>query len=219
MPEIVFVLVVIAILGVLIWLSYKSKQKRFPFMFAVAALCFCAFYLFQYGNFFSVNLKPFSSEANFIREKKKQVIQDVKEIKKAKAEILAIKKRLQQTTTPVSPPTLKLTGRDTQTVDSGYCLTLQFTPSNNTPLESLEFTATVDDDSDVRILNFWPSVKGGSFAASKDSKQITRDGRRARLSYSPLSVGKPAVDITLSEKARIRIEGNCLKDAVIVSPE
>jgi len=219
MREIIFVVLAILALGILIYLSYKSKQKRFPIMFVVALPCFCALYLFQFGALSSLDLQPLPSEANFIREKKKEATQTVKEIHEAKAEILAIKKRLKGTIAPASRPTLKLTSQDTQTVHSNYCVTLQFTPSNNTPLESLEFTATVLDDSDARILNFWPSLKGGAFGSNKDSKRISRDGKRAHLSYAPLSLGKPIVDLTLSEKARIRIEGNCLKDPVVVSPK
>ena len=41
MPEIVFMVLAVAILGALVWSSYKTGQKRFPFMFAVALPCLC----------------------------------------------------------------------------------------------------------------------------------------------------------------------------------
>ena len=195
MREIIFVVLATLALGLLIYLSYKSRQKRFPIMFVLALPCFCALYLFQFGALSSLDLQPLPSEANVIREKKEEAIQDAKEIEEAKAEILAIKTRLKKMIAPASPPTLKLTDRDAQTLDSGYCVTVQFTPSKNQPLESIELTATVDDDSDARILNFWPSLKGGGFGSNKDSKRISRDGNGHVFHTHPFHLASPLLTL------------------------
>jgi len=219
MREIIFAAFTVASLGILIYLSYKSKQRRFPVMYAVTLLCLTAFYLFQYGNLSSFRIKALSTEANFIREKRNEVIQDVKEIEEAKADILAIKKELQQTKDLASPPILRLIDYAFEPLDSGYRFTPQFSPSKNEPLGAIEFTVTVDDNSDARILDFCPSLKGGAFSLNDDSIQIEEDGKRARLLYSSMSVGKPAFALTLSNKANITIKGNYLEKAIVLSPK
>lgn len=240
MREIVFVVIATVILGILLWLSYISEHKRFPTMFAVALLSLLAFYLFQYGNLSSFSLKALSAEASFIREKKQEVAQDAEaieeirgriekmlaesqtgqqEIEKAKTEILSIKKQLLETIALASPPVLQLTRKETQPLDTGYKITLQFTPSKNEPLGFITFTATVDHDSDTRILDFWPSLTGGAFSSGKDSKRIQEDGKKASLSYSLISVGRPTFDLTVSGKGQIKIEGNYLKEAFSLNAE
>lgn len=120
-------------------------------------------------------------------------------------------------TNQVNPPTLSLSGRKTKKLESGYKSTLQFTPSKNGPLDILIFHVSIDDDSDVRIVDFWPS--GGAFIAGPDSKNIASDGKKARLSYSLMSGSSPKFDLTLSGRARIKIEGNYLENEIIVSLE
>ncbi len=117
----------------------------------------------------------------------------------------------------VKPPTLSLSSRETKKLESGYKITLQFTPSKNEPLGIIIFQASIDDDSDVQIVDFWPS--GGAFISGKDSKKITSDGKKARLAYSLMSAGRPKFDLTLSGRARIKIEGNYLENEIIVSLE
>jgi hypothetical protein len=231
--EIIFLIVSISILGVLIWLSYKSHLKRFPTMFAVTLLCVVAYYLFQYGNLSSFSLKALSAEANFVREKKQEVAKDAKAVEairakveellldsqKSQAEILAINKQIEATAALAIPPTLTLTGKDTEVLTSGYKITLQFTPSKNEPLGSIVFVASIDDHSGAKILNFWPSIKGGAFSSGDDSKKISADGKSAQLSYSLISMGRPTFDLTLTKKARIRIEGNYFKNPIVVDTE
>ena len=120
-------------------------------------------------------------------------------------------------TNQVNAPTLSLSGRKTKKLESGYKSTLQFTPSNNGPLDILIFHASIDDDSDVQIVDFWPS--GGAFIAGEYSKNIASDGKKARLSYSLTSGNRPKFDLTLSGRARIKIEGSYLENEIIVSLE
>jgi hypothetical protein len=60
---------------------------------------------------------------------------------------------------------------------------------------------------------------GGAFIAGPDSKNITSAGKKARLSYSLMNGGYPQFDLTLSGRARIKIEGNYLENEIIVSLE
>ncbi len=78
MHDIVLVALAVAIIGTLVWLSWKSKQKRFPTMFVVSLLCFAAIYLFQYGNLSSFDVKVLSAQARFVREKRDEVLQDAR---------------------------------------------------------------------------------------------------------------------------------------------
>ncbi len=120
-------------------------------------------------------------------------------------------------TNQVNPPTLSLSGRKTKKLESGYKSTLQFTTSKNVSLDVLIFHASIDDDSDVQIVDLWPS--GGAFIAGKYSKNIASGGKKARLSYSLTSGSSPKFDLTLSGRARIKIEGNYLENEIIVSLE
>ncbi len=120
-------------------------------------------------------------------------------------------------TNQVNPPTLSLSGRKTKKLESGYKSTLQFTPSNNGPLDIIVFHASIDDDSDVQIVDFWPS--GGAFIVGENSKNIASDGKKAHLSYSLTSGNRPKFDLTLSRRARIKIEGKYLENEIIVSLE
>jgi len=118
-----------------------------------------------------------------------------------------------------SPPTLELTDIQNNIVENGHKITLQFTPSKNEPLGSIVFDVTIVADSETRVLDFWPSIEGGAFSSGPSSKKIQDDGRQARLQYSLVSVGRPTFDLTLSGEARIKVEGNYLKKAIILPPE
>lgn len=131
--------------------------------------------------------------------------------------VIASRKKEKILTNQVNPPTLSLSGRKTKKLESGYKCTLQFTPSNNGPLDIIVFHASIDDDSDVQIVDFWPS--GGAFIAGKYSKNIASGGKKARLAYSLMNGGRPKFDLTLSDRARIKIEGNYLENEIIVSLE
>jgi Ca2+/Na+ antiporter len=240
MREIVFFIFALCVLGALLLLSYKTKLKRYDTVFAVTLLALVAFYLFQYGNLSSFNLKALSAEASFVSQKKEQVTADAQaigavksqiedllaksrasqqEIEHTESEILALKKQLVETTAMASPPTLQLTGREVKTVESGYVITAQFTPSKNEPLGEINFIATIDDNSGARILDFRPTLGGGAFLSGKNSKKISDDGKQARLVYSLVSAGKPTFDLSVSGKPRVKIEGNFLKEAVVLTVE
>lgn len=237
MREVIFFLFTAFILGVLILMSIKSERNIFPIMFFVALLVLSAFYLFQFGPLASFSIKALSAEANFIREKKREVAQDAEaieaikrqveellsesrksqqEIETTKNEIIALQKELARTTQLALPPTLILTGRNTEKISSGYKLSIQFTPSKNVPLGVINFKASVVQPSDVRILDFFPSLAGGAFSTGPDSKKIKEDGKQASLTYSLISVGNPTFELTISGICEVVIEGNYIKNAITI---
>jgi hypothetical protein len=98
MRELVFAIFAAAILGTLLWCSWKSKQKRFPTMFVVSLLILSAFYLFQYGNLSSFDVKALSAQARFVREKSDEVVQDahaISEMRQTLDRLLADSRRSQ----------------------------------------------------------------------------------------------------------------------------
>ena len=153
------------------------------------------------------------NDVKAIAEMKTQSEKDRKEIEQVKSEILALKKEIDKTTELASPPSLILTGKIIKPIESGYEITLQFTPSKNAPMGMLEFIAAIDDKSNARILNMWPDVLGGAF--EDNSRKVESNGKRAMVSYSLLSVGKPTFNIRVSGKAEIKIEGNYLDKPII----
>ena len=228
------------LLGVLLYMSYKSNQKRFPAMFCTALLSLLAFYLFQYGNLGSFRLKALSAEANFIRQTKQEVQQDAsevssmklklegllaaseashKEIEEAKVRILTLEKGLAETSRLAGPPVLTLARSTFTTIDAGYLAELRFMPSKNEPLGIVVFVVSVIDQSESRIIDFWPSTKAGGFSSGDDSKRIAEDGRQARLAYALLSPGGPIVDLKVSSNCKVRISGNYISDPIELSIE
>ncbi len=136
-------------------------------------------------------------------------------VEDAKAEILEIKKQVKEAAALASPPTLLLTSRNIEEDASKYKLTLQFTPSKNEPLGTIIFVIYVENDSNAKILDIWPSLKGGAFSSGDDSKKIDPNGKRGQLIYSLISAGRPTIDLTLSQKATIKIEGNYIASPII----
>lgn len=165
------------------------------------------------GTLMSEQIKP------EVEKFKAEVAVQFNELEALGARTRQLESKITETIKLAGPPTLALSGRDMENVDVGYRITLQFTPSKNEPLGTIMFLATVVDDSDIRILDFWPSIKGGAFSTGKDSKKIREDGKQARLTYSLMSAGRPTFDLTLSGPGRLRIEGNYLSDAILVEPE
>jgi hypothetical protein len=241
MEKLLFLAAAIIVLASLICMSYKSSKKRFPTMFIVSLLVFGAFYLFQYGSLSSFTLKALSAEASFIREKKEEVAQDAEsvakmkiqienllvdsqksqqQIEKATSQILALKSDVGRVTSLASTPTLQLTGRGIESSTSGLKITLQFTSSKNEPLGLIVFKARIVDNSEARILDFWPNLIGGAYSTGPGSRKIEKDGKEASLSYSLISPGRlPTFDLTVSKKAKISIEGNYLNKAITVTDE
>lgn len=117
------------------------------------------------------------------------------------------------------PPTLILSGKEISRDSKGITLLLQFESSKNQTLGLIEFSVEIDNNSTSKILEFWPSTKGGAFSSGKDSKKISPDGKTARLIYSLIGAGNPTFELKVSKAAFVRITGNYLSKPVIIKIE
>ena len=129
-----------------------------------------------------------------------------------------LQKDLDDTRKLAQPPTLTLHQHKTHTVGNTHTFTFQFLPSKNEQLGMISFVATIEQDGDAKIVDFWPSTNSPAFSHGPQSKQITPDGRQARLTYSLLSAGPPVIDVTVEGRAPIRLEGNYMTNALVLKP-
>lgn len=131
----------------------------------------------------------------------------------------SLQEELRGTQQLAQAPVLTLTGHKMEKIDEGYRITLQFTSSKNEPLGIIAFQATILGDSDAKIIDFWPITSAGAFEHGDDAKEISSDGKQARLVYSLLSATLPTVDLTISKVAPLEIQGNYITDPVMITPK
>jgi|RhiMetdeSRZDD1v2_1073273.scaffolds.fasta_scaffold202540_3 hypothetical protein len=105
MDRLVFAIIATVLISFIIWITYRTKSAMFGTMFAFSLLILLAFYTFQWGPLGEFEVKGFSAQAKFIREKRQQVEADVGEIaaiKKEAAQILSSVRQLQERVAPRS---------------------------------------------------------------------------------------------------------------------
>lgn len=129
------------------------------------------------------------------------------------AEDVANTKRLAE------PPSLIPSGKEINKDDKGITLLLQFKPSKNESLGMIEFLAEIEPNNSSKILDFWPSLKGGAFSSGPDSKKISADGKTARLIYSIIGFGNPTFEFKVSKPTNVRISGNYLAQPITLRVE
>ncbi len=105
-----------------------------------------------------------------------------------------------------APPSLGAPKVDITKIDSGYDTVLTFTPSKNRPLGALVFVASIQGQSDTKILDFWPARP--PFLSGPDSKRISEDSKQAVLQYTLMGVGHPSIRLKTSGPASVEIQGN-----------
>lgn len=113
-----------------------------------------------------------------------------------------------------APNTLAFKASQVENDERGLAILVQFTPSKNVPLGALRFVARVPEDSDARIVDFWPWLKGPSFQSGDESKKIDQSGKTAVLRYNLLSIGEPTLRIVVSGPTPITLEGDHGVEAV-----
>lgn len=105
-----------------------------------------------------------------------------------------------------APPSLSLHERSITANAGVYAIAMRFKPSKTMPLGPVVFVAEIQDNSEAKILDFWP--KGSGFMTGDRSKKIQDDGQSARLEYQLIGFGYPHIELKLSSPARVRILGN-----------
>lgn len=114
------------------------------------------------------------------------------------------------------PPMLIPYAKEISRDDKGITLLLQFKSTKNRPLSQIKFYAEILYNSTSKILNFWPSIKGGAFDSGRDSKKISSNGETARLIYSLIGAGNPTIELKVSKETFVKITGNYLSQPVIL---
>jgi hypothetical protein len=90
----------------------------------------------------------------------------------------------------------------------GYSLKLFFSSTKNQALGLIAIKVSILGISSSKILDICPSLEGGRFSTAKDSKLILTSGKEARLTYSLMGMGRPVIEIRLSSKCMLHVEGN-----------
>lgn len=117
------------------------------------------------------------------------------------------------------PPSLVLSGKEINKDEKGITLLLQFKPTKNESLGMIEFQAEIETNNSSKILDFWPSLKGGSFSSGAESKKISSNGKTARLIYSIIGAGNPTFELKVSKPTNVRITGNYLPEPITLRIE
>lgn len=127
-------------------------------------------------------------------------------------------KDIESTKKLAAPPILVPSGEKVSRGNKGITLLLQFKSTKNQSLGLIKFYANIIN-STAKILDFWPSLKGGAFSSGPDSKKISSDGKTARLIYSLIGAGNPTFKLTVSKATYVKITGNYLHKPVILRIE
>jgi len=117
------------------------------------------------------------------------------------------------------PPILIPSSREISRDKTGLNMLLKFKLSKNQSLGQIIFYAEIKDGSTAKIVEFWPSKKGGAFDYGPDSKMITPDGKTGRLIYSILGAGNPTFDLKVTKAVTVRITSNYLPKPYITKIE
>lgn len=140
-------------------------------------------------------------------------------LQKLANQVRYLEEKLQETMRVAEPPKLLFTAKEIKKVENVYNVILQFKPSKNQPLGAMIFNAKLLGETQAQILDFWPTLAGGSFQTGSDSKKILADGKEASLEYQLIGVGYPTFEIKLSGSATLNIQGNYLLEPFTVVVE
>jgi len=107
-----------------------------------------------------------------------------------------------------APPKLSIQNVEIISKEGNHEAVLTFSSSKNEPLGLLTFVSTIQGNTETKIIDFWPTGKGGAFQHGPDSKKISPDGKSAMLIYSLLGAGSPSIMLKTSGPANVEIQGS-----------
>lgn len=224
--KIIFLIFVILLLGILLWQVGRKNNFTHKLLFFFTLIILSAVYLFQFGELGSFIFSSKWADVQFIKEKKKEVRQDAKEISQIRNQIqkiledsrhiqgkivetqekiLSLEKDLVRTANIAEPPILSYYSKEITKIEGGYEALLSFKPSKNRHLGLIKFYVKILDNSNAEIIDFWPE---GAFISGKDSKNIAENKKEALLRYSMIGMGYPKVKLTISKPAKVSISGS-----------
>jgi len=233
MREIIFAIFSFLILGVLIYLAYKTKEKYMAISYIATLVVFAAFYLFQYGNLQTFSIKALSIDANFISAKKNEVQKDAAEIDKIKNQMKDIleeaktskekTKKLEaqanETAKILSPPIITLAKYDIEKKHSAIFVSIKFKSSKRQPLPELSFRARITKG-DAKILNFHADTEYSFIHFTNDPdtfEKMASDGRSATTVFSPTNSEKADLLLIVSGPSELEITGKYLKSPAAIT--
>ncbi|MCK4312170.1 MAG: hypothetical protein KAW88_05490 [Candidatus Cloacimonetes bacterium] len=137
----------------------------------------------------------------------KQIEPEIAQVKQELQEQLAnVQSAVDKIEQMAAPPSLSLYTTTISNNAGVYTAVMSFEPSKTMPLGPVVFVAEIQNDSQSKILDFWP--KGGAFLSGDQSKKIEADGRMARLQYQLIGFAYPQIELKLSAPAQVKIHGN-----------
>ncbi|MCK4850268.1 MAG: hypothetical protein KAT11_02900 [Phycisphaerae bacterium] len=114
-----------------------------------------------------------------------------------------LRRELEQTKQLAQPPILSLSAVQLDAQAKNPTMLLKFSPSKNQPLGALSFVITIVDPDSAKII----SVARRNLTTG-DSKNVSHDGKTARISFTPLGAQPPILVIEVSGPCKIHIQGN-----------
>ena len=106
------------------------------------------------------------------------------------------------------PNTIRFQKKEVNSIENGYSVKLYFTTTKNETLGYIAIQASILGVGSSKILDIWPTLEGGPFTTGPDSKLISPNGKQGRIVYSIIGMGRPVIEIKVSSKCRLYIEGN-----------
>ncbi|MDP8246522.1 MAG: hypothetical protein P9M00_00120 [Candidatus Tritonobacter lacicola] len=186
------------ILGIPIWLNknFNIGIKSFFTVVLLLTLIIRGYYIFES-----------TRKAKTIESLKSTIDTQEQDLEK-------YRKGLKTALDMAEPSKLSLLRENVIKTEEGYTVSLKFKPSKNRNLGAIVFTAKVINGFNIRIVDFWPTIEGGAFSSGPKSKEISEDGKNAKLTYQLLGVGAPTVELKISDRGNIIIQGNHLSEPV-----
>ncbi len=140
------------------------------------------------------------------------------EIKDTKDRVVSLEKDIKSVTELAKPPTLTLNAAQVDKKDKGLEVLLQFRPSKDVGLGSLDFIVKIVNDCATIIISGEPSVNHHPYTGGP--AQISQDGKQASFNFAIIGAGNPTLKLTLSGEALLQITGSKLgKPAVYTVTE
>jgi hypothetical protein len=93
-------------------------------------------------------------------------------------------------------------------IPGGHTVKIFFSAAKNHSLGSISIKVSILGVCSGRILDIWPSLEGGHVSTRNDSKLILPSGKEARISYKLVGKGRPVIEVKLSSKCTLHVEGN-----------
>ena len=192
--------------------------------FAIALLCLAVasgFLIVKIGVTGRLTAGPFGLETfrNDVNSIKEEALEETrKEVAVLKEAVSSVVDKANETREELlkvadmaSPPLLSLESSEVKQIEEGYEVLLIFKPSKNAPFAALVFRAEIIGNLEATIKELDVVL-----ATTSRQKEISDDGKTARLQYIPLrTIGLQKLRLKLSAPCKVRIVGSHMQKEVV----